>query len=251
MYSTKERLYSALAEISQAGETTDEIVLAAVRNWTTDNLENGLLGEDSLELSSYIVSHIHTQMTVEKNFEAARSFRDRLNKSEIDTEKLIRQDPKEGEKLMKLLVDMREEAQDDFHNELPDDFTIDDILSAVDDEHAIHEESTEVRIRETLVNRVNTQTHIGALIHSYLVATINNDGATSHAISDNAGCTLLHAMTSLLLSYVSSHQRLPEDVEIGEWVESLRIKSEEIFRMSDEEKIDLARHMMNEEEDGD
>src|ERR1035437_1869298 len=183
-------------------------------------------------------------MTIEEQFKAARGFRDRLNESEIDTERLIRQDPKEGEKLMKLLLAMREEAEDDYHDQLPEDFTLEDVLSAVDDEHAIHEESTDVRIRETLVNRVNTQTYIGGLLHSYLSATLNNDSTTSHAISDSAGCTLLHAMTSLLLSYVQSHQRLPEDVSINEWVESLLIKSKEIFAMSDDEKVDLAQHMM-------
>ena len=188
-------------------------------------------------------------MTIEEQFKAARGFRDRLNESEIDTEKLIRQDPKEGEKLMKLLLAMREEAEDDYHDQLPEDFTLEDVLSAVDDEHAIHEESTDVRIRETLVNRVNTQTYIGGLLHSYLSATLNNDSTTSHAISDSAGCTLLHAMTSLLLSYVQSHQRLPEDVSINEWVESLLIKSKEIFAMSDDEKVDLAQHMMEMGED--
>lgn len=243
-YPLKERLYGALSEISQVDEVTDEVVLAAVRNWTTDNLEDNVLGEDSLELSSYIVSHIHTQMTVEKHFEAARIFRDRLNQSEIDTEKLIRQDPKEAEKLMKLLLTIREEAQDDYHDQLPEDFNLDDILSAVDDEHAPHEESTEVRVRETLVNRVDTQTRIGALLYSYLSATINNDQSTSHAISDSAGCTLLHAMTSLMLSYIQSRQRLPEDVSIEEWVESLLTKSKEIFEMSDDDKVELAQHMM-------
>lgn len=244
-FSLRERLYSALSDISCADVITDDVVLNAVRNWTTDDTsEDGLLGEDSLELSSYIIQHIHTQKAMEEHFDQARRFQEKLNENGIDADKLAAQDPEESHKLFELILEMRGEIEEENFETLPDDFDLADILGAIDDDHAIVEETTDVRVRETLIAKINAQTRVSVLLHAYLSSVLNNDSATAHAIINSTGCGLVHGLTSLFLSWIQTRMTIGPDESLESWVEQLKIRSEEIFNLPDDEKIELAKRMM-------
>ena len=70
----------------------------------------------------------------------------------------------------------------------------------------------------------------------YLCSVIYGEHEVAHQIIDEEGCTLTHSLTAFLLSWISSHAALPQEMSIVDWLQEAAFSNAKIEAMTPDER---------------
>lgn len=243
------RSFMALLDLTphiDAGDVTTELVMQAISQWTTDEIdpENTFISQDykdALELGNYVMTHLQAHQAAHQQIEWAEQVSEKMKQAGVDPEKLAAQDPEEWAKLRETM------NEPDTSDAFPEDFTIDDILAAEPQEEH-YEPTPEERQKELKLMKVNGQAQMNHILHVYLNSVVTEDWQMAHQVIDNVGCPLTHVLTQMLFRLIENHGELPQGLSLEDWIQSFADISERVSQMSEEEKLDFADRL---EADGD